>query len=143
VRLGPICGAARVHGGKVISGPRGWDGFTRKGAEVYAGVDVPIAFGGSRLTPGFAAGYGTMLTHHVGDREGSGIEIGGLRAEVHVAFTMPLTARFALDLATTAAMTQATGMETHGDAPPDATVVFPDEPRAVFRFAVGVRYGAL
>jgi hypothetical protein len=40
-------------------------------------------------------------------------------------------------------MTQATGMETHGDAPPDATVVFPDEPRAVFRFAVGIRYGAL
>jgi len=35
-------------------------------------------------------------------------------------------------------------METHGSAPsPDAAILYPDEPRALFRFAIGVRYGAL
>jgi hypothetical protein len=142
VLLGPICGAARIHGGKVISSPDGWGRFVRKGAEVYGGIDIPIALGRNRLTPGFAAGYGTMLTHHVGDGEKTGIEISGPRAEVHIGFTIPLTPHVAIDLATTAELTQATGMETHGSVATGA-VVFPDEPRALFRIAVGVRYGEL
>jgi hypothetical protein len=145
VMLGPICAAARVHGGKVIAAPGGWDHFVRKGAEVYGGIDIPIAIGRTRLTPGFAAGYGTMLTHRVGDGdEKTGIEISGPRAEAHVSWSIPLTAHLALDLGTTAELTQATGMETHGTpsgtAPP---IDYPDEPRALFRLAVGVRYGAL
>jgi hypothetical protein len=145
VMLGPICAAARVHGGKVISKPEGWDRFARKGGELYAGIDIPIAVGPTRLTPGFAAGYGTMLTHHIGDGEKTGIEISGPRAEVHVALAIPLTPHIAIDLATTAELTQATGMEAHGSAPSgiDAAIVYPDEPRALFRFAIGVRYGAL
>lgn len=142
IMLGPICAAARVHGGKVIARPDGWDRFVRKGGELYVGVDIPIAVGGLRLTPGFAAGYGMMLTHHIGDGDKTGIEISGPRAEAHVALSIPLTPHIALDLATTAELTQATGMETHGDTP-DATIAFPDEPRALFRLAVGVRYGAL
>lgn len=144
VLLGPVCAAARVHGGKVIAKPDGWDRFVRKGAEAYLGIDVPIAAGRLRLTPGFAAGYGTMLTHHIGDSEKTGIEISGPRAEAHVALAIPLTAHIAIDVATTAELTQATGMETHGSAPTsDATILYPDEPRALFRFAIGVRYGAL
>jgi hypothetical protein len=143
VMLGPICGAARVHGGKVIASPDGWGRFVRKGAEVYGGIDVPIALGRNRLTPGFAAGYGTMLTHHIGDGEKTGIEISGPRAEVHVAFTIPVTSHVAIDLATTAELTQATGRETHGSVATGDAVVFPDEPRALFRIAVGVRYGEL
>lgn len=143
VMLGPICGAARVHGGKVIASPDGWGRFVRKGAEVYGGIDIPIALGRNHLTPGFAAGYGTMLTHHIGDGEKTGIEISGPRAEVHIAFTIPLTPHVAIDLATTAELTQATGMETHGSVATSDAVVFPDEPRALFRIAVGVRYGEL
>ncbi len=144
VMLGPICAAARVHGGKVIARPDGWDRFARKGGALYAGIDVPIAAGRVRLTPGFAAGYGMMLTHHIGDGEKTGIEISGPRAEVHVALAIPLTPHIAIDLATSAELTQATGMETHGSAPsPDAAILYPDEPRALFRFAIGVRYGAL
>ena len=143
VMLGPICGAARVHGGKVIASPDGWGRFVRKGAEVYGGIDIPIALGRNRLTPGFAAGYGTMLTHHIGDGEETGIEISGPRAEVHIAFTIPVTPHVAIDLATTAELTQATGMETHGSVATGNAVVFPDEPRALFRIAVGVRYGEL
>jgi len=140
IMLGPICGAARLHGGKVIGRPDGWDRFARKGGGLYAGVDVPIALGRIRLTPGFAAGYGMMLTHHVGDSEDTGVEISGPRADAHVALAIPLTSHIALDLSTTAELTQATGMETHGGAP-DAAIAFPDEPRALFRIAIGVRYG--
>lgn len=143
IMLGPICAAARLHGGKVIGQPASWAGFARNGAEVYAGIDVPIALGRTRLTPGFAAGYGTMFTRYKTDGERMGVEISGPRAEVHVAFSLPLSAHLALDLVTTAALTQATAMETHGTDVPDPGVVFPDEPRALVRFAVGVRYGAL
>jgi len=143
IMMGPICAAARVHGGKVIAEPASWAGFARNGAEVYAGIDVPIALGHTRLTPGFAAGFGAMFTRYKGDGDRMGVEISGPRAEVHVAFSLPLSAHLALDLVTTAALTQATAMETHGTDTPDPTVIFPDEPRALVRFAVGVRYGAL
>jgi hypothetical protein len=144
VLLGPICAAARVHAGKVIARPDSWDSFARKSAEAYVGIDVPIAVGRTRLTPGFAAGYGTMLTHHIGDPEKTGIEISGPRAEVHVALAIPLTPHIAIDLATSAELTQMTGVETHGSAPsPDAVTLYPDAPRALLRFAIGVRYGAL
>jgi hypothetical protein len=144
VMLGPICAAARVHAGKVIARPAGWDGFVRKGAEAYVGIDIPIAAGRLRLTPGFAAGYGTMLTHHIGDGdEKTGIEISGPRAEAHIALAIPVTPHIAIDLATTAELTQMTGVEAHGGAPsPDAAILYPDAPRALFRFAIGVRYGA-
>lgn len=143
IMLGPICAAARLHGGKVIAQPASWGGFARNGAEVYVGIDVPIALGRARLTPGFAAGYGTMFTRYRSDSEKMGIEISGPRAEVHVAFSIPLSAHLAIDLVTTGALTQATAMETHGTDVPDPAVVFPDEPRALVRFAAGVRYGAL
>ncbi len=143
IMVGPICAAARVHGGKVIAEPASWAGFARNGAEIYAGIDVPIALGHTRLTPGFAAGFGAMFTRYKSDGEKMGVEISGPRAEVHVAFSLPLSAHLALDLVTTAALTQATAMEAHDTDTPDPTVVFPDEPRALVRFAVGVRYGAL
>lgn len=143
IMVGPICAAARLHGGKVISRPASWDGFDRRGAEVYIGIDVPIALGSARLTPGFAAGYGEMFTRHASDGEPMGMEIGGPRAEVHAAISWPLTAHLAVDLVTTGALTQATRVESHGRGVPDPTVVFPAEPRALLRFAIGVRYGAL
>ena len=90
IMLGPICAAARVHGGKVIGRPASWAGFARNGAEAYAGIDVPIALGRARLTPGFAAGFGAMFTRYKSDGEKMGVEISGPRAEVHVAFSLPL-----------------------------------------------------
>jgi hypothetical protein len=143
IMLGPICASARVHAGKVVSQPSSWAGLERKGGEVYAGIDVPIALGRTRLTPGFAAGYGTIFTHRGSEDERMGVEISGPRAEVHAAFSLPLTAHIAVDLMLTGALTQATAMETHGRDIPDPVAVFPDEPRGFVRFAVGVRYGAL
>jgi hypothetical protein len=142
IMMGPICASARLHGGKVISRPAGWADFARNGAEAYLGIDVPLALGRARWTPGFAAGYGVMFTRHKSDGEGMGVEINGLRAEVHATLSLPLTAHLALDLITTGALTQATQTEIHGNVADPATA-FPDEPRALLRLAVGVRYGAL
>lgn len=143
VMLGPVCVAGRVHAGKVVSRPRPWADFTRKGADFYAGVDVPIALGSLRLTLGFAAGYGSMFTHRASDGGKVGIEVSGPRAEAHAAVSFPLTDHIAFDVMTTGALTQATRMEAHGPDAPDPTVVFPDEPRGFLQLALGIRYGAL
>jgi hypothetical protein len=143
IMVGPICGAARLHGGKVVSRPDGWDDFARAGVEAYIGVDVPLAIGRTRLTPGFAAGYGSMFTHKKSSDERMGIEISGPRAEVHVDLSIPLSAHIAIDFVTTGALTQAAKMEPHGGATADLASEFPDEPRALVRLAVGVRYGSL
>ena len=143
IMLGPICAAARVHAGKVIAKPHhDWDSFVRKGAEAYVGIDIPIALGRARLTPGFAAGYGAMFTRHIREGEPMGVEISGPRAEVHAGVSLPITAHLAVDVVATGALTQAARMEIHGD-PPDPTLIYPAEPRALFRLAIGVRYGAL
>jgi hypothetical protein len=142
IMMGPICVAARLHGGKVISRPDGWGDFRRNGAEVYVGVDVPLALGRTRLTPGAAIGYGAMFTRHHNDGAGMGVETGGPRAEVHAALSLPLTAHLALDVVATGALTSPTRMETVGETT-DPVLVFPDEPRALLRIAVGLRYGAL
>ena len=134
--LGPICVATRLRGGKMISQPERLAAFARHGAEVYIGIDVPIVVGRARLTPGFAAGYGGMFTRLRTDDEKVGIE-------VHAALSVPLTSHIALDLTAAGTLTQATEVENHRPEAPDPGVVFPDEPRALVRFALGVRYGAL
>jgi len=143
IMLGPICVATRLRGGKVVSQPERWAAFARHGAEVYLGIDVPIALGHARLTPGFAAGYGGMFTRRKTDDRDVGVEIHGPRAEIHAVLSIPLTARVALDVTAAGAMTQATEVENRGPEAPDPAVVFPDEPRGLLRFAVGLRYGAL
>ena len=143
VMLGPICASVRLHGGRVFSWPSRMAGFDRVGAELYGGLDVPFALGRNRLTFGFAAGYGSMFTRRVGDAEHTGIELGGPRAEAHAAFAVPLSSHFALDLTATGSLNQLTRTEANGGDLLDPTIVFPGEPRAFFRLAVGVRYGSL
>jgi hypothetical protein len=145
VMLGPICAAARLHAGSVVSRPARWDGFARKGGELYAGIDVPIAVGRNRLSLGFGAGYGTTFTRHHEDSERMGLEMSGLRAETHAGFSVPVTAHVAIDVMVAGSLTQATHVETEtrDAAPAVPTAQYPDEPRGFGRFSVGVRYGAL
>lgn len=143
IMLGPICVATRLRGGKMISQPERLAAFARHGVEVYLGIDVPIALGRARLTPGFAAGYGGVFTRFRTDDDKVGIESHGPRAEVHAALSVPLTSHVALDLTAAGTLTQATEVENHGSQAPDPAVMFPGEPRALVRFAFGVRYGAL
>ena len=140
IMVGPVCAAARVHAARVIARPASWEGFVRKGAELYLGVDLPIAVGRTRLTPGVAAGYGAMFTRRRGGGEGMFLEIAGPRAELDAALSIPLTEHLALDLVASCALTQATRIELHDVPDP---VAFPAEPRALMRIALGLRYGAL
>jgi len=144
IMLGPVCATARVRAAKVVARPDAWRRFKRKSGELLGGIDIPITVGGLRLRPGFSAGYGSMLTHHLGDDREAGIEMSGLRAEAHLGLSIPLSAHLAIDLVTAAELTQATAIETRGmPAAADSMVACPDEPRALFRLAVGIRYGAL
>ena len=143
IMLGPVCASLRLHGGKVVSWPARTAGFERVGGELYVGIDVPIAVGRERLTLGFAAGYGQMFTRHRDASEHTGIELGGPRAELHAAFAVPVTDHVALDLTATGSLNQVTRTETNGAGMLDPTIVFPGEPRAFVRLALGLRYGAL
>jgi len=143
IMIGPICVATRLRGGKMISQPERLAAFARHGVEVYLGIDVPIVVGRARLTPGFAAGYGGVFTRLKTDEEKVGIEVHGPRAEVHAVLSVPLTSHIALDLSAAGTLTQAAEVENSRPGTPDPAVVFPDEPRALVRFAIGVRYGAL
>ena len=86
------------------------------------------------LSPGFAAGLGKMHTRGL-TRE-MRTETGGVRADLHATLSIPLWARFALDVVTAADLTQETRVEWGPTMTP-----LPDEPRALFRFGVGLRYG--
>jgi hypothetical protein len=143
IMLGPVCASLRLHGAKVVAWPARTAGFERVGGELYVGIDVPIAVGRDRLTLGFAAGYGQMFTRRHDAGEHTGIELGGPRAELHAAFAVPVTDHIALDLTATGSLNQVTRTETDGAGMLDPTIVFPGEPRAFVRLALGLRYGAL
>ncbi len=137
INLDPICLATRLRFASVAAGPAQWDGLERHNKDILVGLDIPIAVHGMTLSPGFAAGIGSMHTHMPGMPMGT--ETGGLRAEIHTTLSIPLTSRIAIDLSLTADMTQA----THIEIEVTPSVPFPDEPRALVRFGAGVRYGGL
>jgi hypothetical protein len=138
IRLGPICAAARVRIGGVIDGPGMWEhGLDRRDVELLVGGDIPLAVGNWTVSPGFGGGVGTVFTR-LHDMEGKmGAEVGGLRADAHVTAAYPLTKKLALEVDVSAALTQATHIESFSPMP------LPDVPTALFRFGAGLRYGGL
>jgi hypothetical protein len=138
VRLGPVCAAARLRIAGVAGGPGMWEhGLDRRGVELLVGGDIPLSLGRWIIAPGFGGGVGTVFTR-LADTEGKmGMEIGGLRADAHVAFAYPVTKRLALELDLSAGLTQATHIESFSPMP------LPDVPTALVRFGAGLRYGGL
>lgn len=134
ITLGPICAAARLRHAQVVAGEGMWrTEMERRSTELLLGLDVPFSLGRSTLSPGFAAGMGSMWTRS--DDGTTAGESGGLRADVHVTLSVPLSKRWALDLSTALDLTQETRIESK--------MPLPDEPLALLRFGVGVRYGGL
>ena len=132
ITLGPICAAARIRHASVIADGNMKAGEVRRSSELLVGLDVPFALG-RRLTlsPGFAAGIGTMWTK---DEHGTRIgETGGLRADVHATLTLGLSKKWALDFSAAFDLTQ----ETHTES----EMEIPTEPFALLRFGVGLRWG--
>ena len=136
IQLGPICAAARLRSAAVVAGQGMWrTEMERRSTELLLGLDVPFALGRTTLAPGFAAGMGSMWTR---SDDGTTVgETGGLRADVHTTLSVPLTKRWALDLSVALDLTQETRIEA------EHAMTIPDEPLALLRFGVGVRYGGL
>jgi hypothetical protein len=134
IMLGPICAAARLRKAKVVAGNGIWDGgdLARHSKDMLFGLEIPFAVGRVTFAPGFAAGLGHMKTSSSTGVTG---ETAGLRADVHATVSVPLRTRLALDLSLTVDLTQ----ETHVEE----TMQLPDEPLALVRFGVGLRYGGL
>lgn len=134
ITLGPICAAVRLRHAQVVAGEGMWrTEMERRSSELLLGLDVPFSLGRTTLSPGFAAGMGSMWTRS--DDGTTAGESGGLRADVHVTLSVPVTKRWALDLSTALDLTQETRIESE--------MPLPAEPLALLRFGFGVRYGGL
>jgi hypothetical protein len=135
IMLGPVCAGALLRGAKVTKDP--WDDdIERQTTELFGGLDVPFSIGRWQFAPGFAAGLGHMHTR-VGE---SHTETGGVRADAHVTFSIPIWRRLAVDIFAAGILTQETRID---DQMIGATTVRPDEPRLVFRLGAGLSYGGL
>ncbi len=130
VMVGPLCAAVRTRG-TAVENERGiWVGTRRKGADGVAGFDVPIRLGRYLLTPGVAFGFGHMSTQAGAPESRSN----NLRAQTHVALSIPLTPKLAIDATVTGTLGQQVGRE-----PGYMTTIA--EPFGFLRFGMAMRYG--
>ncbi|CAN5712608.1 hypothetical protein BH11MYX3_BH11MYX3_45630 [soil metagenome] len=137
ITLGPVCAAARIRIASVAAGPGVWENqIERRSIEMLAGLDIPFALGRAMLSPGFAAGLGQMHTR--GPTHEMRSETGGMRADVHLTLSIPISRHLAIDVFGAADLTQETIVE---NGPEMATL--PAEPRLIMRLGLGIRYGGL
>lgn len=141
VMLGPVCAAARLRLSGVTDGPGVWKGdVDRRSVELLVGIDLPFALGRWTLSPGIALGIGQLHTR--GESRGMRADTGRACADLHVALSIPLTRRLALDVFAAADLMQETRVapEELMDQAPEG---LPDEPRFLVRAGVGLRFGGL
>jgi hypothetical protein len=141
VMLGPVCAAARLRFSGVTDGPGVWKGdIERRSVELLVGIDIPFAVGRWTLSPGFALGIGQLHTR--GETHDMRADTGRACADVHVALSIPVSTRLAIDVFSAADLMQETRAEA--DMSMQVPVVMlPDEPRFLVRVGVGLRYGGL
>jgi hypothetical protein len=134
VAVGPVCAAFRMRAASTVPGNGMFTTeLERHSIEILGGFDVPFAIGGFTFAPGFAAGWGTMKT--ISDDEAIDGRTSGPRADVHATFMIPLSKKWSLDLAMAFDLTQETRREVATEMP------IPEEPIALLRYSIGVRWG--
>lgn len=132
VMLGPVCAAARARVSATAFEPFEND-VRRRAIDVLFGGDIPLAFGATTVSPGFAAGLGAV---HSQEMTVGGSETFGLRADAHVVWSIPIWSRLSVDLSASTTVTQVIDVEASSGR-------VADEPRFLGRFGAGLRYGAL
>jgi len=138
IQLGAVCASARVRIAAVNRGPGMWGLAERHGEDVLLGGDVPFHLGSSTFSFGFGAGLGAVHTGLKTPTVMAGSQTFGLRADVHLGWTLPIGHGLAVELSTSLDAAQVTDVESSsGDGNPLA-----DEPRVLGRVGVGLRYGA-
>ncbi|MDX2087786.1 MAG: hypothetical protein SFX73_08050 [Kofleriaceae bacterium] len=131
IMVGRLCAGGRLRGSTVSTEDKFWSQTRRKSGEMMVGLDVPFRLRRFLLTPGAAAGVGDVTT---GPREMRS-RSANFRAEAHVAFSVPLSKSFALDLSVVGTLAQQVKRE------PGYMDDVPAEPFGFLRFGVGVRWG--
>ncbi|HEY4183330.1 MAG TPA: hypothetical protein VGM90_41185 [Kofleriaceae bacterium] len=131
--VGPICLAGRLRSGASNDGAMG---ITRRNAsELLVGIDVPFQIHGWLLSPGFGAGPSHTITEL---DNGSQFSTNNLRADAHATLSIPLTARFAVDVTFAANLLQQISVDERRG---DTGMVLPSEPWGFLRLGVALRYG--
>lgn len=139
IMLGSICPSARFRFDVVMAGGGAWDAsLFRNSSELLVGFDVPLSARSWLVMPGVAAGMGGVRTENSDpNNPGSVIkrETTGMRGELHATVLVPVSAKLAVDLTLAGVLLQETKID-EGQMTP-----LPRDPRVVFRFGVGLRYG--
>ncbi|MBL0220810.1 MAG: hypothetical protein IPQ07_43940 [Myxococcales bacterium] len=137
VQLGRACASARGRYAAVVDGPGMWSEAERHAADVLFGGDIPFRLGHTTLSTGFGAGMGSVHTGTRASGMPQGSETFGLRADAHMAWTIPLGLRIALEVSATLDVSQVTDVE--GSVSAGVT----NEPRIFGRLGAGLRFGGM
>ncbi len=137
VQLGRACASARGRYAAVVDGPGMWSEAERHAADVLFGGDIPFRIGRTTLSTGFGAGMGSVHTGTRASGMPQGSETFGLRADAHVAWTIPLGLRLSLELSATLDVSQVTDVEGSDSA------AITNEPRIFGRLGAGLRFGGM
>jgi hypothetical protein len=135
VEVDSVCVSARGRFATIASGAGLWSQVERHSQDALIGGDIPFRVGPATMTFGFGAGMGSV---HTGLRENGamqGSETFGLRADVHLAWSLPIARHLALDVSASLDGAQVTDVEsTRGQ--------LANEPHVFGRLGAGLRYGA-
>lgn len=132
VMVGRLCAGGRLRGSKVTSEDELWPQTRRESGELMFGLDVPFRLRRFLVTPGVAAGFGAIATEPESEMPSISANF---RAETHVAFSVPLSRSFAVDLSVVGTLAQQVKRE------PGYMEDVPAEPYGFLRFGVGLRWG--
>jgi hypothetical protein len=133
VRLGLFCVGGRGRVSTVTEGPAGWEQvMERELVDALASVDLPVRVGRFGVTPGLGVGAGWFHTHEEGAETGKSTV--GLREDAHVALSLPLSQRIAVEVSVSLGLAQGVRGESTSNVP------LPSEPHLLADLGAGFRF---
>jgi len=135
--FGVTCIGVLVRAATNVSDPR----IDHYALDLLVGADLTLHAGRLQIVPGAAFGLGWIHSVQIAEMLGLArpdFDAGGLRTDLHVAFVLPLSHSFSLELDASVDLSVRADAQTY---PADvATLV--NEPRGFLRAGLGLRYGA-
>jgi hypothetical protein len=140
VRLGPACTGifARAGSDSRLSGSSKQLETSRTAFDLLVAADLPLRWGDVEITPGAGFGLGWMRTSRSGPGGAVEVDSGGLRANAHITFDIPLTRTLFLDLGASVDVLPLAHTATYRDE----GLTLAGEPRGFVRATIGLRYSA-
>lgn len=140
MRLGPTCVGANVRlaSDARLSGSSETLETGRTALDLLLVADVPIRWGDLAVTFGVGVGVGWIRSSVVGPTGAVEIDAGGLRADAHALFELPISAALAVELRASVTASPLAHVSRYVE---DGSMLA-GEPRGFARLSVGLRYGA-